>query len=189
MTTVLAPSITSLWQTPIWLDNVTLGLNDDTVSALLAEPAAGGCVAVDPARILTKPAQARTLFMTALRDIVATELDAQVTLTIELHSTEHGIALQYSRSAWQGRHIIASTSADPQSASGMLSLHDPRAGCAAVSVPGLPWGRPLTVKAHPGLTVLHPGWLAYSTTPLAVGHRLLVLSAALDLPSTHQGQQ
>lgn len=45
-------------------------------------------------------------------------------------------------------------------ASGAMILHDPRAGAANVALPGLPWGRPITMPTVPGTLVLVPGWLA-----------------------------
>ncbi|GAA3086112.1 hypothetical protein GCM10020000_85870 [Streptomyces olivoverticillatus] len=44
-------------------------------------------------------------------------------------------------------------------------------------MPGLPWGRALTLHAQAGLAVLVPGWLAHSVLPVTAGHTVAVLTA------------
>ena len=58
--------------------------------------------------------------------------------------------------------------------SGALFIHDPRDGAGHVTIPGLPWGRPLRIPAQPGLALAFPGWLRWSVAPLRPGHSMTV---------------
>jgi hypothetical protein len=63
--------------------------------------------------------------------------------------------------------------------SGAVYLLDPRAGSAAVSVPALPWGRPITFRASKGAAVLCPGWVAWSILTVVHQQGLNVIRADL----------
>lgn len=99
-------------------------------------------------------------------------------LSLHLCGPAHRTSLAYGTGAWQAWVYLAHL--DPGDAHrdcGALTLHDPRSGCEQVTVPGLPWGRPLTVRPADGLTVVAPGWLGWSQIALAPGQRLAVLRA------------
>ena len=53
--------------------------------------------------------------------------------------------------------------------SGSITLLDPRAGCANVAAPGLPFGRPLVVSMEAGRYLLIPGWLRHGVIPVQIG--------------------
>jgi hypothetical protein len=50
---------------------------------------------------------------------------------------------------------------------GTIVMHDPRAGSANISLPGLPFGRPITVNPAQGRLLVIPGWLGYSLMSLS----------------------
>lgn len=75
----------------------------------------------------------------------------------------------------------------PSNYSGTLMIRDPRAGCANVFVPGLPYGRPFEFFAQPGAYVCYPAWLRCAVLPVSTGHEIRLLRAKLVLkrPGTH----
>ncbi|MFJ4623680.1 hypothetical protein [Streptomyces sp. NPDC088812] len=98
-------------------------------------------------------------------------------MSVQIWGAGHRTPLAYGHGAWTAWCYLAADGRSPHERSGALCLHDPRAGCDAASVPGLPWGRAVTLTAQPGLTVLAPGWLAHSVLPVSPGHTLAVLTA------------
>ncbi|KOU43255.1 hypothetical protein, partial [Streptomyces sp. WM6378] len=83
----------------------------------------------------------------------------------------------YGHAAWTAWCYLATSGESPHERSGALCLHDPRAGCDSATVPGLPWGRALTLQPQAGLAVIAPGWLAHSVLPVTAGHTAAVLTA------------
>ncbi|KVD88874.1 hypothetical protein WS62_16175 [Burkholderia sp. ABCPW 14] len=75
----------------------------------------------------------------------------------------------------------------PAHYSGALMIRDPRAGCANVFVPGLPYGRPFEFVARPGAYVCYPAWLRGAVLPVSNGHEIRLLRAKLVTmrPGTH----
>lgn len=69
--------------------------------------------------------------------------------------------------------------APPSNYSGVLMIHDPRAGCANVFVPGLPYGRPFEFFARPGAYVCYPAWLRCAVLPVNPGCEIRLLRAKL----------
>lgn len=90
----------------------------------------------------------------------------------------HHVALRYGPGTIEALCIVASDGRAGQAASGQISLHDPRTGAGNVCVPGLPWGRPITMPADVGRMLIFPGWLAYSIAPLHGEHHMVVWSAS-----------
>lgn len=168
-------AVQQLWSTAVWLGTEEVQVVRATINGLLS----GECPqdSADPASVLCDPAATQALFGQALHQL--TGQSADVSLEIQVWRAGFSIGLAYSSAPWQGWCPLAIAGGDGNSQSGTLSLHDPRSGCAAVSVPGLSWGSPLTIKPEPGLTVLHPGWLAYSSTPVQPGHTIVMLAAAV----------
>lgn len=88
------------------------------------------------------------------------------------------VALRYGAGAVEALCVVASDGRAKQAASGQISLHDPRVGAGNVSVPGLPWGRSITMPADVGRAFIFPGWLACSVAPLHGEHHMVVWSAS-----------
>ncbi|MEU5193607.1 hypothetical protein AB0G86_06020 [Streptomyces scabiei] len=86
-------------------------------------------------------------------------------------------ALRHGTGAWFALVVLDARASDASEASGAVILHDPRAGAANVALPGLPWGRPITVPNVPGTLVLVPGWLAWQIAPVHPGEHRTVLTA------------
>lgn len=70
-------------------------------------------------------------------------------------------------------------SGHPGSKSGAVVVHDPRAGCAQLQVPGQPFGRPYIAQFDIGDYILFPAWQKYSIVPVDDGHEMSVLRARL----------
>lgn len=62
---------------------------------------------------------------------------------------------------------------------GEIAIHDPRAGAGNISLPGFPFGRPITIKPNQGSFLVIPGWLGYSSTPLGINDEHILLSMEL----------
>ncbi|MFI0813815.1 hypothetical protein [Streptomyces echinatus] len=86
-------------------------------------------------------------------------------------------ALRHGTGEWFALVVLDALAHDTAEASGALVLHDPRAGAANVGLPGLPWGRPVTVPTVPGTLVLVPGWLAWQIAPVHPDDHRTVLAA------------
>ncbi|VWB72127.1 MFS transporter [Burkholderia lata] len=69
--------------------------------------------------------------------------------------------------------------AQPAHYSGTLMIRDPRAGCANVFAPGLPYGRPFEFAARPGAYICYPAWLRCAVLPVSGGHEIRLLRAKL----------
>ncbi|MEU5108444.1 hypothetical protein AB0H07_40350 [Streptomyces sp. NPDC021354] len=85
--------------------------------------------------------------------------------------------LRHGTGAWCALLVLHARTAGEDSLSGAVILHDPRAGAANVGLPGLPWGRPLTLSTLPGLLVVIPGWLAWQVAPVRTEEDCTVLAA------------
>ncbi|KOG63996.1 hypothetical protein ADK76_10835 [Streptomyces griseoflavus] len=169
------------WATPVWLG--TLQPAADT--ALLRHHmhrSRHGSHHLDADLILdTEHATATLRALAALLD--PSHGTAAVHLEAHIWAAGHRIPLAYGSGPWTAWCYLAIEGSTTDHGSGALCLHDPRAGCDAATVPGLPWGRPLTVRAAPGLTVVAPGWLASSVLPVSPGHALAVLTAHTTAPA------
>lgn len=62
-----------------------------------------------------------------------------------------------------------------RSQSGAIVVHDPRAGCAQAMVPGMPFGRPLTVQMERGRVLAFPSWMRWSALPVDEGDEIEML--------------
>ncbi|MFD7555814.1 hypothetical protein ACFV9E_14925 [Streptomyces sp. NPDC059835] len=98
-------------------------------------------------------------------------------LDAEIWAAGHRTPLAFGHAEWTAWCYLATTGDAPHERSGALCLHDPRAGCDSATVPGLPWGRALTLRAQAGLTVIAPGWLAHSVLPVIAGAAVLTARA------------
>jgi hypothetical protein len=163
---------------------------------------------LDPHEILDRPAipngreQREVLPGDDVRDAVLAEVFAAaatrftgvhlsastVRVTVEIWRNAYEVPVATPSTEWAGWYYLTANPAPekPDATglhpdSGAVTFHDPRGGAALVTMPGLPWGRDLTVRARPGNLVIAPGWLTYSVIPLAPGQ---VVIAALAAPTT-----
>ncbi|WP_405814711.1 2OG-Fe(II) oxygenase family protein [Streptomyces sp. NBC_01390] len=181
MTTLSAPpvpggqtTLEDLWTTPVWLGTTQPGVDHDLLRAQMLRTT-HGARDIDPGDILDV-GQARAAFGTLARTALQVGTD-EVQLSVQIWGADHRVPLAYGHAAWTAWCYLAVDGHAPHDRSGAVCLHDPRAGCDAANVPGLPWGRAITLKAQAGLTVLAPGWLAHSVLPVSAGHTLAVLMA------------
>lgn len=98
----------------------------------------------------------------------------QVRLQLQNWFPGHYQTIGYGVGAWQGWCYLSPGSAEGDD-SGAVCLLDPRAGSANVSVPGLPWGRPIVVRPGVGVAVLCPSWLGWSVLPVVADDPVLVV--------------
>ncbi len=114
-------------------------------------------------------------------------------------AAEARITVEFSHVDWEPKHVeliaadradyvgwcftrrAAGTTDESYADSGAVLLYDPRAGSSAVSVPGLPWGRALTIRPRVGLSVIAPGWLSASVLPVADNDVIGVTTARIWL--------
>jgi len=163
-----------LWTTPVWLGTIQPVLDHDLLRTQIRRTD-HGARDIDPGDLLDV-GQARAAFGTLAQSALQAGAD-EVRLSAQIWGADHRVPLAYGHAAWTAWCYLAVDGWPPHDRSGALCLHDPRAGCDAASVPGLPWGRAVTLKAQVGLTVLAPGWLAHSVLPVSAGHTLAVLMA------------
>ncbi|WP_328690047.1 2OG-Fe(II) oxygenase family protein [Streptomyces phaeochromogenes] len=163
-----------LWTTPVWLGTIQPVIDHDLLRAQMLRTT-HGARDIDPGDLLDV-GQARAVFGTLAQTALQVGAD-EVRLSAQIWGADHRVPLAYGHAAWTAWCYLAVDGHAPHDRSGAVCLHDPRAGCDAASVPGLPWGRAITLKAQVGLTVLAPGWLAHSVLPVSPGHALAVLTA------------
>jgi len=178
-------AVDDLWSTPVWLGTIQPVLDHDQLRAQMHRTGHGSRD-IDLQGILDVD-QARSAFTTLAQTALPHEAVGEVRVSAQIWGAHHRIPLAYGHAAWTAWCYLAVDGQAPHDRSGALCLHDPRAGCDAVSVPGLPWGRAVTLKAQAGLTVLAPGWLAHSVLPVSPGHALAVLTARADSMATAYG--
>ena len=71
-------------------------------------------------------------------------------------------------SAWSGVYYVdAGTDCDENPLSGVLEFLDPRAGAAAVTAPGDPYGELVRIRPEDSLLVVFPSWLFHWVHPYA----------------------
>ncbi|GGU37804.1 hypothetical protein [Streptomyces violascens] len=85
--------------------------------------------------------------------------------------------LRHGTGAWCALIVLGARTSHVETLSGAVVLHDPRAGAANVGLPGLPWGRPLTLTTRPGLLAVVPGWLGWQVAPVRADDERTVLTA------------
>ncbi|MFI0813824.1 hypothetical protein [Streptomyces echinatus] len=171
-----------LWSTPVWLGTIQPVLDHDLLRAQ-RHRTSHGARDIDPQDLLDV-AQARSVFTTLAQSALPHEAVGEVRVAVQIWGAGHRIPLAYGHASWTAWCYLAVGGQAAYDRSGALCLHDPRAGCDAASVPGLPWGRAVTLKAQAGLTALAPGWLAHSVLPVSAGHTLAVLTAHADSKPT-----
>jgi hypothetical protein len=162
------------WATPVWLGTVHPVIDSTRLSREMARRT-HSCRIIEPGSILDTDQTAA--FFTTLAQTIRPTDPGSLALSVEIWAPGHRVPLAHSPTPWTAWCYLAAEGQDATGRSGALSLHDPRAGCDAATVPGLPWGRALTLQARPGITALAPGWLAASVLPVAPGHTLAVLTA------------
>ncbi|WP_219505290.1 hypothetical protein [Nonomuraea ceibae] len=74
---------------------------------------------------------------------------------------------------WCFLEVVAPREAD----AGTIAVFDPRAGSAMTAMPGLPWGRQLTIAPVSGSLAVVPGWLTCSIVPVEKGEAIVVVVA------------
>lgn len=143
--------ITSLWETPVH----TVQLVGDVLERVAADP-------------------------DLLPDLLpAGHPGREVTWTSRTEHWKSGYhaGLRHGAGAWWALLVLGARTQDAGSLSGAVILHDPRAGAANVGLPGLPWGRPLTLITRPGLLTVVPGWLGWQVAPVRTDDERTVLTA------------
>ncbi|WP_390623145.1 hypothetical protein ACEQUB_p00210 (plasmid) [Ralstonia syzygii] len=75
--------------------------------------------------------------------------------------------------------VSCDEAAQPAQYSGTLMIRDPRAGCANVFAPGLPYGRPFEFVPRPGAYICYPAWLRCAVLPVSPDHKVRLLRAKL----------
>ncbi|GEM_PF-3080491 len=170
--------VQTLWSTRVWMGQLDVVLRDGAPEEMLLEGSPGDVARVDTEAVLADGQQVTEGLQGALSHLlpaVGRSWSIEIDLQVQVWSGGYSVGLAYGHGDWQGWCFLASNLDVDGPESGALTLHDPRAGCASVTVPGLPWGRPLTISPAPGLAVLHPGWLGYSILPVRADHRIAVL--------------
>ncbi|WP_327357780.1 hypothetical protein [Streptomyces sp. NBC_01304] len=85
--------------------------------------------------------------------------------------------LRHGSGTWCTLLVLESHPEGASHHSGAVIVHDPRSGAANVGLPGLPWGRPLTLPTRVGLLAVLPGWLAWQVAPVRADEHRTVLIA------------
>ncbi|MEU5108453.1 hypothetical protein AB0H07_40395 [Streptomyces sp. NPDC021354] len=187
MTTLEAPPAPAVgvmedrWATTVWLGTIQPAVDHELLRTQMRRTTHGRRQ-VDAGDILDA-AQACVVLSTLAQTIQLEAAEpAPVRLSVQIWAAGYRVPLAYGHGPWSAWCCLATVGDALQERSGALCLHDPRAGCDAAAVPGLPWGRALAVQAQPGLAVLAPGWLARSVLPVTPGHTVAVLTAEATHP-------
>lgn len=169
------------WATPVWLGTIQPAIDHELLRTQMHRTTHGHRY-VDAGDILDT-GQARAVLSTLARTIhPEAAAPAPVRLSVQIWAAGYRVPLAYGHGPWTAWCCLTAVGNASQERSAALCLHDPRAGCDTATVPGLPWGRALTVQARPGLAVLAPGWLAHSVLPVTPGHTVAVLTAQATHP-------
>ncbi|MEV8038636.1 hypothetical protein [Streptomyces sp. NPDC086182] len=167
-------TVEDLWTTSVWIGTIQPVLDHDLLCAQMSRTT-HGARDIDP-EDLFDVGRARSAFGSLAQTVLQVGAD-EIRLSAQIWAADHRVPLAYGHSVWTAWCYLAVDGHTPHDRSGAVCLHDPRAGCDAASVPGLPWGRALTLTPQAGLTVLAPGWLAHSVLPVSAGHTLAILMA------------
>ncbi|MFE4263502.1 hypothetical protein [Streptomyces sp. NPDC056883] len=143
--------ITSLWESPV----LTAELTGDVLARVAADP-----------RMLPD-----------LLPAGHPGRDLTWTSRTEQWNGGYHAGLRHGTGAWCALLVLDARTDAPGTLSGAVILHDPRAGSANVGLPGLPWGRPVTLTTRPGLLAVVPGWLGWQVAPVLAEDERTVLTA------------
>lgn len=161
-------TVVPLWQTPLWLGHLD---QDDTTRQLARMHTGADPLDITHLRNSTK-------LLAEVEDTAATIASASGPLgwTHRLHRwlPGHQVGYNFNAAAIWAIVVLDSTPPPDHPQSGEIRLHDPRAGAGNVALPGLPWGRPVTIPAVTGAVVAAPGWLPYTVAPVRPGHTVTV---------------
>ncbi|MER0477239.1 hypothetical protein ABR737_02495 [Streptomyces sp. Edi2] len=163
------------WATPVWLGTVRPSLDHERLRDEMRRTQ-HGCRDLEADDVLDAD-RARAAFAALAQPLFTPDRPETVQLSVQIWAADHRVPLAYGSGLWSAWCYLAVAGEDATGRSGAVCLHDPRAGCDAAAVPGLPWGRALTLQSEPGLAVLAPGWLAHSILPVSSGHTVAVLVA------------
>ena len=164
-------TISKLWPTPLWIGRLEPTAETQQLAKLTtAEPQ-------DVTHLRTTLA-----IMAALEAAASCVSDSDGAPLTWVHNVErwhpaHHVGYSYSPAAIRILAVLDSTPPQQHQQSGEIRLHDPRAGAANVALPGLPWGRPVTIQAITGEVIATPGWLPMSVAPVRTGHTVTVWTA------------
>lgn len=82
------------------------------------------------------------------------------------------VAMRWNEGSVVSITVIESSGQGSNPESGKITLHDPRAGAAAIPVPGRPWGQPANISPSVGTTLVFSSWIAWSLAPLSATHAI-----------------
>jgi hypothetical protein len=179
------------WATPVLLAELATG----SVWAKPGWPALRGgssmCERIDTAAVLDNEAGFEAELRKALDELAAYAIpsgdaDVEPGIWTEIWRPDHAVTIATSPATWTGWCFLAAEGQPANPDSGAVIVHDPRAGSATVSLPGLPWGRPLTVRPVPGTLAIVPGWLTWSVLPVEPTQFIAV--ARIDAPAATNGR-
>ncbi len=157
--------ITELWPTPVWFGQMPI--ENLAERQKLADPS----VEID-ITALHLPGSAILENAAATIGPPHTQLDWHHRLVV--WQPGYHLGMSYTPAAVKALVIVTSNAPENRPESGLISLHDPRAGAPNVALPGLPWGRAAKAPPIEGLALAHPGWLGCSIAPLRRKHSITV---------------
>lgn len=161
---MLTDEIREAWPTAVWVGLVTLLLPD--VDDVVAYAGGEGEAESNTGKLAA-----------AIEEIGSGFLDGSPLRwrhSVESFGPGDHVAVRYGVGSVVAACFLTSEGGTGQTESGQMILHDPRTGAGHVSLPGLPWARPLNVPPEPGRVAVFPGWLAHSIAPLHRQHRMTV---------------
>ncbi|MEV0996865.1 hypothetical protein [Nonomuraea sp. NPDC050202] len=176
----MSSMVTRHWPTNVVVSEIDLlGIVHDHIGNLLLEPSDVPFEILDPELVLASPGKlcdALTASMAALADADSRPHVAQARMEVQRWGGGYDLAASASPADYVAWCVLAATERHHEQ-SGGIAAEDPRAGCAMVEMPGLPWGRPLMIAATPGAHLAIPGWLTHFVVPVEKEQGVIVAVA------------
>ncbi|GAA3518206.1 hypothetical protein FHR32_006322 [Streptosporangium album] len=178
----MTETVSRHWPTNLVLDEVDLrGIVHDDLPALLSGAAAGGDTfeVIEAKRVLADEAALQAHLaasMEALADADGRPRPGGLRLEVQIWRGGYDLPATASPADYVAWCVLAATSSIHQQ-SGAVAVADPRAGCALVPMPGLPWGRAAMIAARPGAHLAVPGWLTHFVIPVEMAQAVIVAVA------------
>ncbi|MFD8531548.1 hypothetical protein ACFV0L_29420 [Streptosporangium canum] len=171
------------WPTNVVFDQIDLsGIVHADLTALLDADTASPQVleVIEAKQVLADEDALRAHLLASMRALAAADgrpRPEAVNLEIQVWRGGYDLPPTASSSDYVAWCVLAATGST-YTESGAVALADPRAGCALVPMPGLPWGNPAMITAKAGAHMAAPGWLIHFVIPAEEAQSVIVAAAS-----------
>ncbi|WP_329427503.1 hypothetical protein OG339_45635 [Streptosporangium sp. NBC_01495] len=168
------------WPTNLVLDEVDLaGIVHEDLPVLLSGTGGGSMEVIENKRALADEVALRARLTASMQALAVADSRPQpdeIHLEVQLWRGGYDLPATASPADYVAWCVLAATSSNHEQ-SGAIAVADPRAGCALVPMPGLPWGRSAMIAAKVGAHLAAPGWLTHFVIPVEKDQAVIVAVA------------